>query len=262
MTRHCDSSVADPDSSDLSDVETEEEWKSSSSADEKSDESDILMLKGREPTIVGANITVCLWAFYLFTISVGCAHFILVMQATTALKGSYLITVMFGLLGPISAFYWFLTGVFAVHGFRALYMRARDFYLAASYFRRWVRVSRYLRVTALTCSVQFVYGCMMFVKGTSMSESASRIMDQERIPKESRQRKATAIAASLYDSLVLSNAGVAMAYPLNFLHFTGKQIGVMIPFGIVLPIAFLSGGLRALEIYYNWRYLKSGISID
>ena len=258
MPRFRDSSVEDPNTSeDESSVDAMSYSDTSSVSD-----GEPIMIRKRQPSILGVGISVVLWIVYLFIVGVAIGHMSLILQTTLQIKGAYLITVLFGLLSPISMIYWVLTFVFSVFGYQALFITANNYYLAARYFRRWVRITRYLRVAAVACSIQYVYGCTMFVNATSMSYNMSRLQDAQGLSKTDRKRILTEQVTSLYDSLVFSNPNVALIYPLNFIHFSGMHPGLTIPIGIILPILFLSGGLHAQEIYYSWRYSQSGVTID
>ena len=258
MTRYCDSSVASPASSDDSRNAGSATPDSSTSS---SDES-LIMIMRDPPRVFGMNLSVFLILFYLFEVTTGALHLALIVQASVDIGGSYLITIMFGLLSPISCMYWFLSVLFIAFGARMLFSPTRDYYKAASHFRRWSRVTRYLFVSWIMAMTQFLFGCYMFVKGTSLSHNIGRTLDLKGIPRKAARRKFAEAVARNFDSLVYSNSNTALKNPLNILYTCGNKPGFIIPLLVCIPLAVIVLGIRTQEKYYNWRFARTNIRID
>lgn len=252
MTRFNDSSVEEADSSTY-------EIDSSSSTESSNEK---IMVRAKKPTYVGMSVELYMWLVSLLMLAIGLLHLLMISYTSAGIRGGYIITIMFGLLGPISGIYWIICIMFAVLGFKALYQTHRDYYTAASWFRRWVRTTRFLFVALLVCLVQFIFGCYMFAKGTSIGYNIDHILSRRGIASNSYKALIVRYLGSLHDDLVMGNPNYAISYPLNFLYGCGKQLGVSIPFVIIVPTLILSTGITAQEVYYNWRFEKAGIAID
>lgn len=220
----------------------------------------VVKVKRKRPLILGTNVTYFLTLFYLLSITLTLFNIILVVYTSAGIKGGFVVTILFGILGPISIVYWVISFWFCITGALSLFGKPHDFLTAASDFRKWHKASFFLLISWLVTSLQFLFGCYMFVTVTSVENAAKVYMDLQRT--KGLKRKIILEFARFYDSYIKYNPNTEYTFPLNFLVTCGRQYGIWIPLIAVIPVLFMYAGLHAQRRYYEWRFESSRIKID
>lgn len=239
-----------------------------SSVDSESESADSLenvdnrpiLVKRERPKILGVPVTAIMMFVYMSNIAVFILDAVLILGCSYALRGGYVITIMFGLLGPITFVYWGLSLIYIVYGARALFIKQEDFWQAASAHRRWTRISLYLLISMATAFIHVWFGARMFVYATSMEYHIEDHMRKNNI--KGNKREAIRFYSKIHDEFILSDANMHNPFPWNVLTLMAMNWGLWIPLAIILPIGLLYLGVLAQEAYYNWRYSHTGIRID
>ena len=222
-----------------------------------------ILIRKKVPKLMGfVGIPFYMMTMYLLIIIFAVLHCALVLQATIQIKSGYIVTVFFGILGPISLFHWFISILFAFTGGIALFSRNRDYMQSAHQFRQWTRITRYFMLSIIVTSAQFMYGCYMFVHALSMKNIIARELEFRGVPQSSNKRFMLEELADWYDKLVYSNANSALVYPLNLLYSIGDHWGTYVPLAVILPWACIAYGHKAQIVYFNWKFYSSGLQID
>ena len=225
-----------------------------------SSDDEVIMVKRKQPKIIGLNASVYLYVFVMTLLLVGVMHMQLVVYLS-AIRYGWIMTVMFGLLGPISVMFWILAVTFTTQAFRVLLTHVDDYRGSANMFRRWARTSRLMIVTFIGTMTQFIFGCFMFVTATSMEHTAYEILKQRRTPPGWFPSMVLAFA-ELYDILISVNYNVLYQYPLNLIAKTGRHWASTSLLIFVVPLAIMLVGVQAQIKYYDWKFGRLGIEID
>jgi hypothetical protein len=169
-------------------------------------------------------------------------------------------TIMFGILSPISLIYWAVALIYSWFGIRVLFLRQDDYWLAASYFRRWTRITRYLVVCCAAALMHFLLAALMFVYATSLQYHLGEFIRVNQVG--GWKRSALETYARLHDDLILSQVHMDYPFPLDFVTLCGVRWAPMAQLVIILPLMIISLGMYTQIKYYNWRYAHTGIRID
>ena len=222
-----------------------------------------VLIRKKAPVLLGfVSIPFYMMAMYLLALITSVLHCMIVLQTTVRLKGGYVVSVFFGLLGPISVIHWIISLLFAVIGAMTMFSRSRDYMHCAVQFRRWVRISRYFILSLIVTTIQFFYGCSMLVRGLSLHNTVVREMDANGVARNDRQRYVAEATAKQYDVIFYSNANLSLAYPLNLLYNMANQWGYTVTLAMIFPWTFFIFGHNAQIRYFNWRFRSAGINID
>lgn len=246
MPRRCDSSI-DSGTGSESDVDS-------------NDANRRILVKKIAPTILGINLTFILHMTYFLTLFIAVFHCVVVLGTSFVIGRGYIMTIMFGILSPITLVYWAVTLIYAWFGTRVLFLRQNDYWLAASYFRRWTRITRYLLVCCAAALLHFLLAAFMFVYAVSLGYHFGEYIRLNKIV--GAKRSALNLYAGLHDDLILSQVQMHYPFPLDFVTMCGVRWGSMAPLVIVLPLLIVSLGMYTQFKYYNWRYAHTGIRID
>jgi hypothetical protein len=222
------------------------------------EERPILVNKNR-PRLLGANVTAVMLLVYFFTIGILTLHLAVVLGCSFRIKGGYVITLMFGILGPIPIVYWILSIMYIIYGAIAFIRRQRDFWEAASLFRRWTRISRYLMVAMISALVNMIFGSGMFVYGTSLEYNLKYRL--QKLGYDGVKKDFLNLYAKIHDEFISSQVNMHQPFPLNVLISLSVNWGWAIVV-ILVPPLILYIGIRAQESYYTWRFGHTGIKID
>lgn len=222
------------------------------------DDRPILVSKIR-PKLFGINVTFIMFIVYLCVITTFVLHLALVMGCSFRIKGGYVITLTFGILGPIPLVYWILAIMYAIYGAVAFFYKHRDYWAAASLFRRWTRVSRYLLLALVSAYVNLFFGSRMFVYGTSLEYHVNKHMKTNKIT--GLQQELSMAYSKLHDELVSSQVNMHQPYPLNILISLSVNWGLW-SVALIFPPLVAYVGILAQEAYYTWRFGHTGIKID
>ena len=242
MVRRADSSIESPGS------------------DEGEREERPILIKRTRPNLLGINLTFLLNVGFLFHVGIAALHCAFVVGTSARVNGGEIMSLMYGFLGPIAVIFWAVVLMYVFHGTRALYTTPKDYWLAASYFRRWARISRYLIVAQTAALAHFFLGCYMLVYSTSLSFHAVSFMRKNKL--KGFRRAGVKRYAELHDTLILADVTAHHPFPLNFFMWCGRSWGYMAGFGMLVPLLSFYMSLMAQEKYYNWRFAHTGIKID
>ena len=228
---------------------------SSSTSDEE-----VVLVRRQVPKLMGLNLSILLYVFLMAVIIVTALHFEIIVHLSS-LRYGWVMTLMFGLLGPISVLFWLLASLFVVQGYRVLISSSGDFREDGQRFRRWVRTSRLLIVAFIAAMTQFFFGCFMFVTATSLEHTAEERMRLRNVP-QGWKRSLVIALAGLYDSIMSLNYNLLYAYPLNIVAMSGKHWATTSLALFFLPLTIMIICARAQGRFYAWKFEQLRIRID
>lgn len=214
----------------------------------------------KRPTLLGINITYFLTLFYLISIVLTLFNIILVIYTSAGLKAGYVITILFGILGPISIVYWSVALWFIITGARCLFGKSENYLSAATDFRKWYHATLFMLVAWMITSLQFLFGCYMFVTLTSLENSVKIQMDLNGADAKTKKRGVK--AARVYDWFIKYDPSTDYTFPLNFIVDCGRQHGLWIPLIGVIPSLLIYAGSYSQRLYYRWRFESAIVKID
>ncbi len=228
--------------------------------DPEADSERRILVKKARPKLMGINVTLILPVMYLATIIVFVLHFTLVVAVSTKIKGGYVITLMFGILGPVPAIYWVFALLYIYFGAKILFTSQKDYYVAAENFRRWTELSRYHFIALTVALIHLVSGCVMFVRAISLEFHAKKLIKRRNI---TGLRELTILSlAELHDTLFLGGSNMSHDFPLNIVANIGAEWGLLgsAVVGIAMAVSFI--GLLAQESYFKWRFAHTGYLLN
>ena len=219
-----------------------------------------ILIKKARPKLLGINVTLILPVIYLVMLIILILHLALIISVSARIRGGYVVTLMFDLLGPVAIFYWLFALLYVFFGARVLFFNEADYWIAARRFRLWVQVTRLMIVGQTVALLHLIFGCVMFVNSISIEFHIDSYIKRNRytgIRKAALER-----VAEVHDVLFRSQSNMSHRFPLNVLSNIGADWGLLGTIIAGFPFLFCLAGIFAQEAYYKWRYAHTGKSLD